>query len=800
MSKASGAYSIDHLRPAGKLRLAWLALLWEQLWPALWPVGFVLGLGLIAALFDLPPLLAGWLHVAALALFVLALGGAGYLGFRRFRLPDELAARRRLENRSGVPHRPLTAFGDRPAGGLSPEAEALWQAHLARLRAELGRLRVGLPEAGLARHDPQGLRAAVLLLLVIAVAAAGGEAPERLRRAVLPSLSAVPAVPPALDVWITPPAYTGGAPIFLTGVAGKPDDIVAVPEGSTVLAQLQGASGKPELWVGDLLSRFGEIDPGTFRVESKILVGDHLSVRLGGATLAEWKLQVVPDKPPTIDFAKPPSATDRAVLRLDYKASDDYGIDKATAVIRRADAPDGPSIEVPLPLPAPNPRTAEAVTYNDLSAHPWAGTPVVMRLQARDGDGQTGQSKPVQVVLPERTFRHPVARAIIEQRKRLTLEPDERLPVAETLFRIAARPEAFDGDFVVVLGLRVAERRVLDTEDPKAVADTQGLLWDLALRIEEGGLSTVMRELRAAQQALEDALARGASDAEIQKLMDQLQQAMNQYLQQLQQQAQNGKLRPMPQGKPGTPVDRNDLQRMLDQARELARSGARDAARQMLSQLQEMLENLRANPNGQQQDDNSQAMQMMRDLDQLSRRQQSLLDRSFRDQQRQELGEQPDTSQGKAEQRKLRQGLNDLMKRFGDLGGEMPRSLNEAEQAMREAEQALGNGDPRGAVDPQSRALDALQRGAQAMADSLMRQYGQAQRPGNGPDAAGPNRDPLGRGDNGTGMIDTGDVKIPEKADLQRAREILDELRRRAGELLRPRSERDYIDRLLQRF
>jgi hypothetical protein len=455
---------------------------------------------------------------------------------------------------------------------------------------------------------------------------------------------------------------------------------------------------------------------------------------------------------------------------------------------------------VPLPLPAPNPRTAEAATYNDLSAHPWAGTPVILRLQARDGDGQTGQSKPLQVVLPERSFRHPVARAIIEQRKRLTLAPDDRVPVAETLFRIAAHPDAYDGDFVVALGLRVAERRVLDTEGANAVADTQALLWDLALRIEEGGLSTVMRELRAAQQALADALARGASDAEIQKLMDRLQQAMNQYLEQLQQQAQSGKLRPAPQGRPGNPVDRNDLQRMLDQARDLARSGARDAARQMLSQLQEMLENLRANPNGQQQGENSQAMQMMRDLDALSRRQQGLLDRSFRDQQRQELGEQPDTSQGAAEQQRLRQGLNDLMKRFGEMGGETPRSLNDAEQAMREAEQALGGGDPRGAVDPQSRALDALQRGAQAMADSLMRQYGQAQRPGSGTDPAGQNRDPLGRGDNGTGMIDTGDVKIPEKADLQRVREILDELRRRAGELLRPKPERDYIDRLLQRF
>ena len=37
-------------------------------------------------------------------------------------------------------------------------------------------------------------------------------------------------------------------------------------------------------------------------------------------------------------------------------------------------------------------------------------------------------------------------------------------------------------------------------------------------------------------------------------------------------------------------------------------------------------------------------------------------------------------------------------------------------------------------------------------------------------------------------------------AELQRAREIMDELRRRAGERQRPKFERDYIDRLLRRF
>ena len=43
-------------------------------------------------------------------------------------------------------------------------------------------------------------------------------------------------------------------------------------------------------------------------------------------------------------------------------------------------------------------------------------------------------------------------------------------------------------------------------------------------------------------------------------------------------------------------------------------------------------------------------------------------------------------------------------------------------------------------------------------------------------------------------------VKVPDEIDMQRAREILEELRRRMGEPTRPQSELDYIERLLRRF
>ena len=62
-------------------------------------------------------------------------------------------------------------------------------------------------------------------------------------------------------------------------------------------------------------------------------------------------------------------------------------------------------------------------------------------------------------------------------------------------------------------------------------------------------------------------------------------------------------------------------------------------------------------------------------------------------------------------------------------------------------------------------------------------------------------RDPLGRSDGNYGdSVDAGQDKVPLELERQRSREILDELRRRAGEHLRPKEELDYIDRLLKTY
>jgi hypothetical protein len=57
--------------------------------------------------------------------------------------------------------------------------------------------------------------------------------------------------------------------------------------------------------------------------------------------------------------------------------------------------------------------------------------------------------------------------------------------------------------------------------------------------------------------------------------------------------------------------------------------------------------------------------------------------------------------------------------------------------------------------------------------------------------------DPLGRPRAASGPDFGGSVKVPDQIDIQRAREILDAIRRRLGDAMSPQMEKDYLERLL---
>ncbi len=810
----------ERRRLAGRLFLAGAALLWERLWPALWPAAGMAGVFLVLALLDLPAMLPGALHAALLAIFAAALVAALLPALRRFRLPGREAERRRVERASGLAHRPLTALEDRlSAPGGDAAAAALWQAHRQRAAAQIRRLRVGWPAAGLVRRDPFALRAALALALLLAAIDAGPDWSLRLARALSPGLSlGAAAAPASLDIWVTPPDYTGLPPQFLPAAA--PAKPIAVPTGSTVLAQVQSTGAAPRLTIDDRSIDFARIDERNFKGSATLAAGHELAVEQDGRRLGAWPIVIVPDLPPTIEFAKPPQHTERAVLRLEYRASDDYGVEAAKAIITRpGDA--GAPLTLDLPLPGQHLRQAHDASFHDLTAHPWAGLPVDIHLEATDALGQSGQSETIRITLPERVFHHPVARAIIEQRKQLTLDPSQRDVVAETLSDLSLRPRLFNDDVVVFLALRSAQARLVLDRSARSIPSVQQLLWDTAVRIEDGRTPLVQRDLRDAMKALQDALARNAPDAEIEKLTRELKQAIDRYLQAL---AQNAQQQNQDQDRqppdPSQMLSQQDLQRMLDRARELARTGSRDAARDLLSQLQEMLENLRTARPGQMQNGQAQAMRQMQDL---MRRQQQLLDRSFRQSRQSQNGQpgqmgrngrpQPGNQDGDmaGDQEALRRQLGEMMRQLGEQSGDIPQSLGRAERAMRGAAGALQQGQPGDAIAPQTEALDQLQQAARGMAEQMMGRAGDGKPGGNQPgDRDGrrqAERDPFGRfnaQDNAnSGIDDGGQLRLGGPTGnyaVEKAKGILEELRRRAGERGRPEIEHEYIDRLLKQF
>src|SRR5215472_6229107 len=260
-----------------RLGLARLAILWEGFWPTLWPALAAIGIFLLLALFEIFDWLPGWLHAAILALLAVGLVLGLYRAARLFRLPGTAAARRRIERASGLEHRPLSALADRLAAGGDPATAALWARHRARMAEAATGLRIGVPAAGLAARDPYALRGALVLLLLIGIIGAGTQWDSRLWRAMTPSFHSTPAgPPPSLDLWVTPPDYTGLPPQFLQrdyrGAA------IAVPTGSTLLAQAHGGRKPPRLLVDKAATAFTAIDGQNFKVEAKLTQGSLLTV------------------------------------------------------------------------------------------------------------------------------------------------------------------------------------------------------------------------------------------------------------------------------------------------------------------------------------------------------------------------------------------------------------------------------------------------------------------------------------------------------------------------------------------
>lgn len=809
------------------LRLTLLGLWAERLSRAFWPFWTILISVLAAFSFrfqDSAPIEAIWI---VLVLAGLGLVWTGVNGLRAFRRPSRTEAMARLD--SALPGRPLAALTDAQAvGGDDPASRAVWAAHLARMAERARQAKPVAPNLRLAERDPFALRYVALTAFVIALAF-GSVLRVTEVAALAPGAHRGVAAGPTWEGWAQPPAYTGKPALYLPDQTG---DRLTMPVGTRIAVRLYGEVG--DLTLAETVSARTDV-PAASDPAQDFEVNQSGRVEISGPGGRVFQIVALPDKAPTV---APEGEIDRdgdGRFKQGFKAQDDYGIAGGTvtlaldlgAVDRRYGLAVEPEPLEPVVLDLPLPVTGNRADFtetlvDDLSQSLLANMPVTMSFEVSDASGRKGASEPVHVVLPGKRFFDPLAAALIEMRRDLMWNRVNADRTVDILNAIQNQPQDLIRSQRAYLTLRVLTREMQAQKvslTPEQRDDFVKRLWDLALLIEEGSLDSARARLERAQDQLNEAIRNGASKEEIDRLMQEMREALNDYMQQLAQEAEKNPDSQLSQDMPGMQMTGNQLQQMLDELQKLMEEGKTAEAQQLMEMLQQLMQNMQVTQ-GQGQGQGGPGGQAMRDMQDALRDQQGLADDTFRDLQDGEDGQgEAQDGQQPGQDGQPQGSLSDRQRALGDrldeLGrGQLPgdgteqgeagrRQLDRAGRAMEEAERALRNGDMAGALDSQAEAMEALREGMRNFGDAMAQQQQDGEgtqgdrRAGVDPNSQ---RDPLGREPGDSARIGSDRNMLQGPDVYRRAQDLLDEIRRRSGEMSRPEDERDYLRRLLDLF
>lgn len=824
---------------------------------AFWPLFIFLALFASLALLGLFDLFSASVAAACALASFFAVILLGLRGWRRYTPPRREDAVRALEAQSAL--RPVSALTDRPSAA-TPQAQALWRAHREQLAAAATTLRKPDLSDRWAALDPYRLRYGALGLLILSAGVAWPNGFDRLQRALSPDYGAMLGADQVrIEAWVSPPAYTRRAPIFL-----KEDmTLIQAPAGSELTLRVQARSAPHLVLSGETRQRLHMAATPDGAYETKTLIGEttQVSVRWWGERRA-FRITTDPDAAPTAVYVETPIRTPQDRTEFTWAVTDDYGVDSLELALRLTSPhPAAPDAEerVPAPIAEVAPKEASEQATLDLTRHRWAGLEVEARLIATDGAGQEGVSEPHVFVLPEKLFLQPLARAAQESRVTVLRDPRpyEAIPANPAALqqdavntaatnRLEAAPQdvrraalmldaltyeapRYFRDYSIYFGLRAAHG-LLESATTKEAADSiDPILWAVALKAEYGSSADALRALLAARRALEQALRDGASEDEIRRLMQAFREAAENYLAAKMAEAM---ARGLPEGANdtdgeaqtgGPSLGGQDFSDMLEALEDLTETGASDEARRLLSDITNLLENLQfqqggsgeggfpgaAGGDGESEDEEaseeerelSETMQRLADL---LREQRELNDETLAEGRGERRGRSGRNENGEDRpgsladrQEELGDALGEFAERFAEDGpggedgaGVDTDALEDIESAQRRAADALRSGNNRLAQRQQERATRMLRDLSSDLAEQL-----DDLREARGRNEDG--TDPFGRM---TGGVNNGDdVVVPDEAERQRAKDILEELRQRYGDA-EEEDERDYLERLLDRF
>ncbi len=802
-------------------------------------------------------------EITALITLFVFIGGLGFIlknDLKGFRFPNLHDIDMRLEKASALKHRPLSNRSDKLANPDKKITQDLWRDNKAKMAELISGLKAPKRRAILAARDPYGLRLLAVLVFMIGLMVSGSNWDLRIKQGLSPisfsALTNAPASP--LHLWITPPEYTGFQQIVLDDTKALPNPL-QIPTGSQIKIRMRAALKAPSLVIDGISTPMKKLNEKDYGLEMELPKGEKLKISTLFGTFAQWDYELLPDTPPSITKSGDIEILDNGQFIFPLYVIDDYGVQDLLINVRLANSVEkrplfGKDIQETRAIFSPAGEGLEISPLYDFTSHPWAGLPVEINFTAIDALNQNTHLAPITLHLPKRKFRHPVAKEITALRRRLIWSPlESRLLIAQDLEKLLGIPFRYNDDKVVFLAIRSAASRLLyslgksDEVTKKEIRTILPLLWDVALRIEDGDIDRAMHNLNQAQKNLSNALKdENSSDQEIAHLMQELREAMAEYFTEVQKELQkqlssDNSIMMVPPEMMKAMMNPEILAQFLEKMEAALEDGERLSAQKMLSDLQRMMEKMNpamARPMPQDMQDMAKSI---KGLQELIDAQQDLLERTeeqvmhVEDRQTaqgssygealaanrallkkwgidvmppapaptqekvQKLEFSANTQDKYKNQEELRHKLGEIMLEAQSALGKIPDGMGKAERAMNSSSQALLNNYPARSIPFQEKALKHLQSSAQKISQQLTKRFSEMNVGSfNG---GGIPRDPMGRPlDQDGGLGASSNVQIPDNAQKKQMQEILKLLRARAGEFHRPAAERDYYRRLLRQF
>jgi len=416
---------------------------------------------------------------------------------------------------------------------------------------------------------------------------------------------------------------------------------------------------------------------------------------------------------------------------------------------------------------------------------------------------------------------------------------------------ITDKPIGIFDDPSVYMGLRNIYRRLQIARAADELGGIPEDLWAIAMRAEFGRLGNALEDMQRASRALNNAMARRAPQREVDALFDRYNEAVDRYMEFLMLEATKNAQDQTADGEGGggeADFNTDEIQELLDAIEEANRMGDTVAARKALAKLAQLLENMKiqlaqgggGSGSGVGGSMSEELKEALEDLNDILGEQRRLRDETqdagraeadLWDEQQEadnnQGGDQPSGNALADQQGQIADMLDKLEDAAngqdgtgqdgtgqdgtgqdggegekGSIGsGDIKQALEDAKGAMGRSEQALKDGEFYSAGRAQSGAIDALRKAGEGLleqeAERLKAELGEEGTQNANENGLG-KADPFGR-ENGDSMGEA-DTDISDKSDQQRARELLEELRRRSGERERDETEREYLERLLERF